>query len=222
MNDSRPKKTAGFTLIELLIVVAIIAILAAIAVPNFLEAQVRAKVSRVREDARSLALALEAYFTDYNTYPQMYARHMPENTPSVSAGIALSTPVAYISNAQLRDPFAGQETDTWMSFLDIITNNENDYQSCMNNQHVSYIPGNYTWNRNCYMITSPGPDRVDSCWNAEYPWCIPYPPGTVATYDASNGTISNGEVYRTHTERRVKGHLLPLTGWLPAGEDPYF
>lgn len=59
----------GFTLIELLIVVAIIAILAAIAVPNFLEAQVRAKVSRVKNDQRSLATALETYYVDNNTYP---------------------------------------------------------------------------------------------------------------------------------------------------------
>jgi prepilin-type N-terminal cleavage/methylation domain-containing protein len=59
----------GFTLIELLIVVAIIAILAAIAVPNFLEAQVRSKVSRVKSDQRSLATAIEAYFVDNNLYP---------------------------------------------------------------------------------------------------------------------------------------------------------
>ena len=59
----------GFTLIELLIVIAIIAILAAIAVPNFLEAQVRAKVSRVKADQRSLATGLEAYCVDNNSYP---------------------------------------------------------------------------------------------------------------------------------------------------------
>ncbi len=59
----------GFTLIELLIVVAIIAILAAIAVPNFLEAQVRSKVSRAKADQRSLATAIESYFVDNNLYP---------------------------------------------------------------------------------------------------------------------------------------------------------
>jgi type II secretion system protein G len=62
-------RRSAFTLIELLIVVAIIAILAAIAVPNFLEAQVRAKVSRANNDMRALATALEVYHVDHNTYP---------------------------------------------------------------------------------------------------------------------------------------------------------
>ena len=59
----------AFTLIELLIVVAIIAILAAIAVPNFLEASIRSKTSRAKADMRSIATALESYIVDYNEYP---------------------------------------------------------------------------------------------------------------------------------------------------------
>lgn len=93
----------GFTLIELLIVVAIIAILAAIAVPNFLQAQTRAKLSRVRADLYSLATAIESYKVDGNAYPPPYGVTINGR----SHFDVLSTPVAYIQAASwLRDPFA--------------------------------------------------------------------------------------------------------------------
>ncbi len=63
-------KLKAFTLIELLIVVAIIAILAAIAVPNFLEAQVRSKIARVKSDHRTLVTAIESYRVDNPAYPR--------------------------------------------------------------------------------------------------------------------------------------------------------
>lgn len=59
----------AFTLIELLVVVGIITILAAIAVPNFMEAQIRTKVSRMKNDMRAMTVALETYFVDNNHYP---------------------------------------------------------------------------------------------------------------------------------------------------------
>jgi len=59
----------SFTLIELLFVVVIIAILAGIAVPNFLEAQVRSKIARTHADMAVVAAALRAYYADHNRYP---------------------------------------------------------------------------------------------------------------------------------------------------------
>ncbi|MGI8906307.1 MAG: type IV pilin protein [Candidatus Sumerlaeaceae bacterium] len=84
------KRTHAFTLIELLIVVGIIAILALVALPNLLEAQVRSKISRARADMRTLATALETYAADNNKYvPRDDDDVVPES---------LTTPIAYLTS----------------------------------------------------------------------------------------------------------------------------
>ena len=110
MRGTRRFRVAGFTLIELLIVVAIIAILAAIAVPNFLEAQVRSKVSRVHSDLRAVTIGIEAYRIDNNAYPLYYNADDGNLLLSRTAWEAtvlpylLTSPVSYLASL-MTDPF---------------------------------------------------------------------------------------------------------------------
>ena len=62
------KNQKGFTLIELMIVVAIIGILAAIAIPNFMNYQCKAKQSEAKSLLGDLRKAEEAYFAEYDSY----------------------------------------------------------------------------------------------------------------------------------------------------------
>lgn len=62
-------KRKGFTLIELMVVIAIIIILAAIAIPNYLKMTERAKRSRLASDMATLATGLETFKTDWGIYP---------------------------------------------------------------------------------------------------------------------------------------------------------
>jgi len=116
-------RVRGFTLIELLIVVAIIAILAAIAVPNFLEAQIRSKVSRVKADERTYATAIEAYYVDWNTYPcpLFNADDIVGNIcPLEYTTYRLSTPVSYMTTGNLPEPFNGRNGAALFEGCDIL------------------------------------------------------------------------------------------------------
>jgi len=77
------KRQKGFTLIELLIVVAIIGIIAAIAIPNLLNAINRGRQKRTMADIRSIATAIESYSVDYNFYPRQGDGVIGDITPFV-------------------------------------------------------------------------------------------------------------------------------------------
>lgn len=111
MQENATGARRAFTLIELLIVVAIIAILAAIAVPNFLAAQTRAKVSRGLSDLRTMRIATESYAVDNNRYPRSSWGCAPFNDQLYGEPVwgtftsRITTPIQYMTTIPL-DVFA--------------------------------------------------------------------------------------------------------------------
>ncbi len=95
------RKAKGFTLIELLIVVAIIGILAAIAIPNLLSAQKRAKVSRSLADTKQIVSQTQLYVNDFNAYA---------DGANNAARLDRLQVAGYISKAS--DPFSASPTTT--------------------------------------------------------------------------------------------------------------
>jgi prepilin-type N-terminal cleavage/methylation domain-containing protein len=82
------RKNSGFTLVELLIVVAIIGILAAIAIPQFAAYRAKAYCSAVKSDLANMAIAQEAYFTDNNKYDS-FAGLVVAGTIKASTGVVV-------------------------------------------------------------------------------------------------------------------------------------
>ncbi|MCB2156602.1 type II secretion system protein GspG [bacterium] len=180
------KRGMGFTLIELLIVVAIIAILAAIAVPNFLEAQTRSKISRIKADARTIATAVESYHVDNNHYP--LSQELPAQFPGspfndIGGGYfaytaRLTTPISYLTSCP-RDPYNMRNPlgYGW------------DYFEFWSEPSVGFDLVDVTSGSGAavqYVIWSWGPDLDSDNFFL----------GISTIYDATNGTVSDGNIYR--------------------------
>ncbi|MBD3268217.1 prepilin-type N-terminal cleavage/methylation domain-containing protein [bacterium] len=181
----------GFTLIELLIVVAIIGILAAIAVPNFLNAQLRAKVSRVMADFKNLGTAIESYILDNNAAP--WDKPCPSGDHGWASCLSrTTTPIAYMSMVPA-DVFQAQDVIENLSASHFVDGKRNgklayDYTTIYFNGGVN-SPSPIWQNlfgRSLWRLCSAGPDQALTNVTARR-WLAP-------PWDASNGLLSPGDI----------------------------
>jgi len=177
----------AFTLIELLIVVVIIAILAAIAFPNMLEASVRARTARTHSDLRSLATGLESCRIDTNAYPRATLYMTLDRRIS-----SLTTPIAYLSKLP-EDPFHRQDAAT-------LAGTSADY--CYASGNIYFGTTNQfdsnTYINTVYSLAGRGPDGDINVGG----YCMAHPvalrneTALKGMYDPTNGTISAGDILR--------------------------
>ncbi len=177
----------AFTLIELLVVVAIIGILTTIAMPNFQNAQVKARTSAALAEMQSLSTAVEQYYMDHNTYPldgNDYLERSVEYFDQKRIQHVLTTPTAYITELP-GDLF--HETDKYHSdpLIGKYFTSKKPYP------YVYYSKGNFFENKgnpNAYYLFSFGPNQYfDNADSRE---------GEYLEYNITNGVISEGDLIR--------------------------
>ncbi len=178
--------STGFTLIELLIVIAIILILISIALPNFIEAQIRAKVTRNLGEFKSINAALEMYVGDYKYYPgnNKFTRGLKDEL--LSRYTELTTPVAYMKYIPV-DPFGPEE---WVYPI----------------KHGSYIYTDGWWQSVAgggsllfmgrWSLSGKGPDTLDGNGEWASVKSIAEDVRLSFIYSPTNGTVSAGDIVR--------------------------
>jgi len=190
----------AFTLIELLVVVAIVGILAVIAIPNLMQARVRGKVAKAKQELKTIAIAVEMYRSDQGDYPPN--THPDLNDPTLGLlRYNLTTPISYLASKNLKDPFVP-------AHIAAPTRRSGD---------LLYTYQNVWWYRHQYKepyrpVDSAGlswrlPDGVTlpedfyGAWRAcsygpdqEY---NEYPPNSwgMLDYDPTNGIVSQGNIW---------------------------
>ncbi len=180
-------RNQGFTLIELLIVVAIIGILAAIAVPNFLNAQTRAKLAKVQGDFKSYGTAFEMYILDWNAAP--WDSPSPAGDHGWASSLSrVTTPVAYMNSLQ-PDIFQALDVIEALSPTHFVGSKLSyDYTTIYFNGGVENPSKIWKdlFGRSLWRIASAGPDQAlinvpGRNWLAQ-------------PYHASNGLVSDGDI----------------------------
>ncbi len=214
MQDDRVSKISfltgkrAFTLIELLIVIAIILILIAIALPNFLEAQIRARVTKARGEMRTIGIALESYRLDWKAYPSYGFPNYRVQRHALNGMTWLTSPVAYITSIP-EDPFPGdydlegREIDG-PPFTYTFDGPELPYSSWLAHPHQVLNP-----KLAAYALYSLGPDHPNPEVRVDHdstPFCNGSGcTGTISSYSPTNGTKSKGDIFVYGGEGRWMG-----------------
>lgn len=110
----RIRRRAGFTLIEVLVVVAILGIVVAIAVVNYLNAIDRGRQRRSMADMRGMATAVEAYAADFDRYPPASAFVLPVGLELPTGTLAVAQP--YLQPTYLRVVPLADGWNSWFTY----------------------------------------------------------------------------------------------------------